>query len=77
MTALALKKQIHKAIDLTSDESILEAVYTILNKTNSSFDISDHDLKLIESRKKQFLKGELGSVSLKDIRKKASKQLKK
>ena len=77
MTALALKKQIHKAIDLTSDESILEAVYTILNKTNSSFDISDADLKLIESRKKQYLKGELGTVSLKDIRKKASKHLKK
>lgn len=77
MTSLALKKQIHKAIDLTSDESILEAVYTILNKTNSSFDISDIDLKLIETRKKQFLKGELGSISLKDIRKKASKYLKK
>jgi len=77
MTVLALKKQIHKAIDLTSDESILEAVYTILNKTNSSFKISDDDLKLIENRKKQFLKGELNSVSLKDIKKKASKHLKK
>ncbi len=77
MTALALKKQIHKAIDLTTDESILEAVYTILNKTNSSFDISDVDLKLIESRKKQYLKGDLGTVSLNDIRKKASKHLKK
>lgn len=77
MTSLALKKQIHKAIDLTSDESILEAAYTILNKTNNSFEISDADLKLIESRKKLFLKGELSSVSLKDIRKKASKHLKK
>lgn len=77
MTSLALKKQIHKAIDLTSDESILEAVYTILNKTNNSFGISDVDLKLVESRKKLFLKGELSSVSLKDIRKKASKHLKK
>jgi hypothetical protein len=77
MTALALKKQIHKAIDLTSDESILEAVYTILNKINSSFEISEADLKLIESRKKQYLKGELGTVSLKDIRKKASKHFKK
>lgn len=77
MTALALKKQIHKAIDLTSDESILEAVYTILNKTNSSFEISDADLKLVENRKKQYLKGELGTVSLKEIRKKASKHLKK
>jgi hypothetical protein len=77
MAALALKKQIHKAIDLTSDESILEAVYTILNKTNSSFEISATDLKLIESRKKRYLKGELGTVSLKDIRKKASTHLKK
>ena len=77
MTSLALKKQIHKAIDLTSDESILEAVYTILNKTNSSFEISNVDLKMVESRKKLFLKGELTSVSLKDIRKKASKHLKK
>jgi hypothetical protein len=77
MKALALKKQIHKAIDLTSDESILEAVYTILNKINSSFEISEADLKLIESRKKQYLKGELGTVSLKDIRKKASKHFKK
>jgi len=77
MTTAAIRKQIHKAIDLTSDESILEAVYTILNKTNSSFKISDDDLKLIENRKKQFLKGELNSVSLKDIKKKASKHLKK
>lgn len=77
MAALALKKQIHKAIDLTSDESILEAVYTILNKTNSSFEISATDLKLIESRKKRYLKGELGTVTLKDIRKKASTHLKK
>jgi hypothetical protein len=52
-------------------------VYTILNKINSSFEISEADLKLIESRKKQYLKGELGTVSLKDIRKKASKHFKK
>ena len=77
MTSSTLKKEIHKAIDLTSDESILEAVYTILNKTNHSFDISDADLKLIESRKAKFLKGELASITLKDIRKKASKHLKK
>ena len=64
-------------LDLTNDESILEAVYTILNKTNSSFEISATDLKLIESRKKRYLKGELGTVSLKDIRKKASTHLKK
>lgn len=77
MTAPALKKEIHKAIDLIDDASILEAVYTILNKTNTSFDLSADDFKLIESRKKKFLKGELEAVSLKDIRKKASKRLKK
>lgn len=77
MTAPALRKEIHKAIDLITDEAILNAVYTILNKTNSSFEISDEDLKLVEGRKKKFLKGELSSVSLKDIRKKASSRLKK
>ena len=77
MTALALKKQIHKAIELISDESVLEAVYIILNKTNTSFELSNDDLQLIENRKKQFLKGEIKSISLKDIRKKASKHLKK
>ena len=77
MTAPALKREIHKAIDLINDASILEAVYTILNKTNSSLEVNDEDLKLVESRKKSFLKGELKAVSLKDIRKKASKRLKK
>lgn len=77
MTAPALKREIHKAIDLINDASILEAVYTILNKTNSSLEVNDEDLKLVDSRKKSFLKGELKAVSLKDIRKKASKRLKK
>lgn len=77
MTALALKNQIHKAVDLTSDTSILEAIYTILNKTHSSVELSDEDWKLVESRKKQFLNGELKSVSLKDIRKKALQRIKK
>jgi hypothetical protein len=77
MTAPALKKEIHKAIDLINDASILEAVYTILNKTNSSFELSDEDLKLVESRKRKFLNGDLQPISMKDIRKKASKRLKK
>ncbi len=77
MTILALKKQIHQAIDVINDDSILEAVYTILNKTNSLLEIDEQDWDLVELRKKQFLKGEITTVSLKDIRKKASKHLKK
>jgi hypothetical protein len=46
-----------------------------LKKINSSLELSDEDLKLVESREKKFLKGELQAVSLKDIRKKAYKHL--
>lgn len=33
MTATALKKELHKAIDEVTDHVILEAVYAILNKS--------------------------------------------
>lgn len=76
MTAITLKKEIHKAIDLTDDNSILEAVYTILNKTNSNYSISDDDLKMIELRREAYLKGKAKTISLSSIRKKASKHFK-
>ncbi len=44
-------------------------------KINSSLELSDEDLKLVESRKRKFLKGELKIISLEDIRKKAYKHL--
>jgi hypothetical protein len=48
-----------------------------LKKANSSLKIDENNWNLVELRKKQFLKGEITTISLKDIRKKASKHLKK
>lgn len=79
MTATTLKKQLHKVIDSTHDTSLLEAVYTILNKEQLSqqYDIDAQQYKLIEERKKLYNQGKLKEVTLLDIKKKALSKIKK
>lgn len=47
------------------------------NQTLIPLELNSEDWKLVKSRKKQFLNGELKSVSLKDIRKKALQRTKR
>ncbi len=77
MTQTALKKELHKAIDNIDDESILEAVYTILNSrtTYSSFQLTDEDIRIIEDRKASYKAGKSKMLTPKEVKKKIMKSL--
>ena len=75
MTQTALKKKLHKAIDDTDDSNLLEAIYTILDRTNNSysFELSDEDLRIIEERSALYEAGKLKTYTIKEARKKFGK----
>lgn len=79
MTTTALKKELHKAIDTTNDASLLEAVYTILNKASTlhEYELTDEQLHLVEERKKLYKQGKLKVVTMTEIKKKALQRIKK
>jgi hypothetical protein len=79
MTKTALKKELHKAIDNIDDDTLLEAIYTILNsRANSySFELSDEDLRIVEERRTLYEAGKLKTTTLAGFKKKVKKKLSK
>ena len=78
MTTTSLKKQLHKVIDLTTDTTILQAVYTILNRNfNSANDLDLEQYKAIDERKKLYSEGKLGTVTREEISKRAYAKIRK
>ncbi len=79
MTTKTLKKELHKAIDITEDANLLEAVYTILNRKPAlyDFELTKEQQDLIDTRQKQFKEGKLKTISLQQIKTKALQRLKK
>ncbi len=72
MTQTALKKKLHKAIDDTDDNNLLEAIYTILDRTNNAyaFELSNEDVRIIEERSTLYEAGKLKTYTIKEARKK-------
>ena len=70
MTTTTLKKELHKAIDTTNDASLLEAVYTILNKASNlkEYELTGEQLQLVEERRKLYKQGKLKVVSMEEIK---------
>ena len=79
MTATALKKELNKAIDITDDITLLEAVYAIFNRNPAMFEyeLSPEQLSVAEERRKLYKKGKLKSISMAEIKKKALQRIKK
>jgi hypothetical protein len=50
MKATQLRKELHFAIDSIQDESLLEAVYTILNKGMNDYELSAEQKKELSKR---------------------------
>ena len=77
MTTKALKKELHDAIENTDDQSLLEAVYTILRKNQYSYDLSAEQKRELQRRYKLHEQGRAENIpvkkSLKIIRDKISK----
>jgi hypothetical protein len=79
MKAIAIKKEMHHAIDVIEDKDFLKAVYVILNEKSKEYDydLSDNDKKELDHLEKQNKAGKLKSVTLAQIRKEAYNRVKK
>lgn len=78
MTTAFLKGELTKAIEEINDESLLVALYTIINKAKlagqSEFEISEDEWKIIEERQKAFKAGEAKTITINEIRKRLNKK---
>ncbi|MFI5149517.1 MAG: hypothetical protein ACHQRM_07260 [Bacteroidia bacterium] len=74
MKTTELRKELHFAIDSIQDESLLEAVYTILNKGMNDYELSGEQKKELTKRLESHEKGLSSNIpwkkSLKTIRSK-------
>ncbi len=79
MKAIAIKKEMHHAIDLIDDKDFLKAVHTILNEKSKEyeFELSSEEIKELEHLKKQHKSGKTKSYTMAEVRKYAHSKLKK
>jgi hypothetical protein len=79
MTTAALKKEILRAIENTDDNSLLEAVFTILSKSrkNDGYVLSGEDIDIIEESKRSYKSGKTKTFTVEEVRKKILKNLPK
>ncbi len=79
MKAIAIKKEIHHAIDVIEDKDFLNAIHILLNNKSKEYDyeLNDEDKKELDTLKKQNKAGKLKSVTLSQIRKEAISRLRK
>jgi hypothetical protein len=77
MKTSALKKEIHLAIDRIDDETLLEAVYVILNKSTHDYQLTFEQEKELYGRVERHEKGLTKNIpakkAMKDLRAKFKK----
>jgi hypothetical protein len=76
MTTNILKSKITKAIEGINDKSFLEALYTIVNKQIEPFEyeLTDEDLRIVESRKKALKSGKAKTITMSEMRKRFTRK---
>ena len=78
MKTATLKKELHNAIDCIDDNTILEAVYTLLNKNVYEYELSKEQKKELDRRLELLDKGDAKGVpykkALKEIRDKLKRK---
>jgi hypothetical protein len=79
MKALAIKKEMHHAIDLIEDKDFLKAIHTILNEKSKeyAFELSEDEKKELDAAHKQYKLGKSKSYTVAEVRKQAYSKLKK
>ena len=79
MKAIAIKKEMHHAIDVIEDKVFLNAIHILLNNKSKEYDyeLTDEDKKELDALKKQNKAGKSKSVTLLQIRKEASSSVRK
>jgi hypothetical protein len=79
MKAIAIKKEMHHAIDIIEDKDFLNAIHILLNNKSKEYDfeLSDDTKKELDALKKLNKAGKLKSVSRSQIRKEAISEVRK
>ena len=71
MTTIAIKKEMHQAIDVINDTSFLKAIYTLLNEKSKeyNFELNSEQKKELEKRQKSHRSGKSKSYSFAEVKK--------
>ena len=79
MKSVAIKKEMHHAIDIIEDKYFLKAVYIILNEKSKEYEyeLSEGEKKELDNLKKQHISGKSKSFTVAEVRKHAYSKLKK
>lgn len=77
MKTSALKKELHLAIDRINDDTLLEAVYVILNKSSHDYVLTAEQEKELYRRLDAHEKGEVKYIPAKKALKNIRQKLKK
>ena len=68
-TSIKLKENLHKLIEEIDDKEILKAVYTILEREVSDFELTDSQKKELDRREKRHKSGESNSYNWEETKK--------
>jgi hypothetical protein len=79
MKAVAIKQEMHRAIDIIADKDFLKAVNKILNDKSKEYEyeFSDEEKEELEHLQQLYRSGKSKSTTMAEIRKKANSTLKK
>ena len=81
MSALTLKKQLHKAIDETPDSAFLQTIYSLFQQFNNRNDVeitlSEVNKRVLDEEKRLHLAGKTKSFTIAEVRKNAIARIKK
>ena len=78
MTTNILKSELTKAIAGINDKSLLEALYTIINRAEhveDDYHISEEDWKVVEARSRNYKAGKAKGITMGEMRKRITKKL--
>lgn len=77
MSVEEIKKKLHKVIDTIDDEEVLQAMLTILAQggyRKKEYKLSEDQIRLLEEREEEYLKGEGKSQTLEEFKKEMNKK---
>jgi hypothetical protein len=75
MTRTTLKKNIHKAVDSINDDTLLQAVYTLLSRvSDDDYEWTKEDIRIAEERRASYLSGKAKMYTLAEVNKMIKKK---
>ena len=76
MSVAEIKQKLYKAIEGTENKELLQAMLTILSQSDyqrGAYQLSDEQIRILNERKEEYIKGESKARSLEEFTAKRSK----